>query len=258
MPGQFDGRVAIVTGASSGIGQASAVAFAREGASVVVADISADEGAETIRQIKQVGGQVSYIHADVTQAQDVEALIQGTIEIYGRLDFAHNNAGGGDRERGLTSTAKTTEQAFDHIMAVNVKGVWLCMKYEILEMLKVRRGVIVNTAAIAGLDGIPGQAAYAASKHAVIGLTKSAAIEYASRGIRVNAVCPGTTVTPGSDKLHSQIARDRSAAMHPMNRLGRPDEQAAAVIWFCSDAASFVTGVPLAVDGGASARSGIG
>ena len=255
---QFSGRVALVTGGSSGIGQATAVAFAREGATVVVADISADEGVATLSQIKELGGETAYVRADVTQASEVESLIKRIYEMYGRLDFAHNNAGSGNAEHGLASTAKTSEDAFDKMIALNIKGVFLCMKYELLAMLPARRGVIVNTASIAGMAGVPGNAVYSACKHAVVGLTKSAAVEYASRGIRINALCPGTTRTPLSGRLHNQIDEDRSAAMHPMNRLGLADEQAAGVIFLCSDAASFVTGIPLPVDGGAVARCGIG
>ena len=173
---QFSGRVALVTGGSSGIGQATAVAFAREGATVVVADISADEGVATLSQIKELGGETAYVRADVTQASEVESLIKRIYEMYGRLDFAHNNAGSGNAEHGLASTAKTSEDAFDKMIALNIKGVFLCMKYELLAMLPARRGVIVNTASIAGMAGVPGNAVYSACKHAVVGLTKSAAV----------------------------------------------------------------------------------
>jgi len=265
----FDGKVALVTGAASGIGRASALAFARIGAKVVVADIETAGGGETVAQIKSAGGEAAFIRADVSQAKEVEALVRQTVALYGRLDCAHNNAGvEGVRAR----TASTTEEDWDRTVAINLKGVWLCMKYEIPQMLKLGRGAIVNTSSIAGEAGLSRFAAYAASKHGVIGLTKSAALEYARFGIRVNAVCPGLIDTgmpergflgahPGgslSDRLiagvRKRFGRAMLTAQQPSRRMGSPAEVAEAVVWLCSDAASFVNGHALPVDGGFLAK----
>lgn len=248
---RFEGKVALVTGGGSGIGRATALAFASEGAKVVIDDISIKGGEETLRMIKSIGGEAIFVKADVSKANEVEALVQKTIETYGRLDCAFNNAGIGEP---LKRIHNSTEENFDRVMATNVKGVYLCMKYEIPQMLKQGSGAIVNTASIAGLVGLVAQAAYVASKHAVIGLTKSAALDYAKSGIRINAVCPGVIRTPliGLEEKPSKEAV--YIDMEPMGRLGKPEEVAAAVLWLCSDEASFVTGYPFAIDGGLVAR----
>jgi len=249
MAGQFSDKVVLVTGAGSGIGRASAQAFAREGASVVVADVVADGAEETVRLIKSADGDATFVQADVSQARSVEVLVQRTIEIYGRLDYAHNNAGIEGEGAGAVSHS---EEIWDRVIAINLKGVWLCMKYEIPEMLKQGGGAIVNTASIAGLVGNAGTVAYTASKHGVVGLTKTVALEYAKQGIRVNAVCPGVIRTPMVERLfESRPALEAQlTALEPMGRLAAPEEVAQTVVWLCSDAASFVTGVPMPVDGG--------
>ncbi len=250
---RFEGRVALVTGGGSGIGRATSVAFAREGAKVVVDDINVEGGEETVRMIKSAGGEAIFVKADVSIAAEVEAMVQKTIETYGRLDCAFNNAGVGEV---LKRVAKTTEDNWDRVMATNLKGVYLCMKYEIPHMLKQGKGAIVNTSSIAGLVGLSGQAAYVASKHGVVGLTKSAALEYSTLGIRINALCPGIINTP----LITHQLKDRPhmekvyVDMEPVGRLGKPEEMAAAVLWLCSDEASFATGYPFAIDGGLVAR----
>ena len=250
---RFEGKVALVTGGGSGIGRATALAFANEGAKVVIDDINVEGGEETLRMIKSTGGEAIFVKADVSKRAEVEAMVQKAIETYGRLDCAFNNAGIGEE---LKRVAKTTEDNWDRVMATNLKGVYLCMKYEIPHMLKQKKGAIVNTSSIAGLIGLSGQAAYVASKHGVVGLTKSVALEYATSGIRVNAVCPGVINTP----LITHQLKDRPQMekvyvdMEPIGRLGQPEEIAAAVLWLCSDEASFVTGYPLAVDGGVVAR----
>ena len=255
MAGWFEGKVALVTGAGSGIGQASAVAFAREGAKVVVADVVAEGGEKTVRSIRDAGGDAMFVQTDVSKAGEVEGLVNRTVETYGRLDCAHNNAGiqlefEGGKAR---LTAEGIEDHWDRMFDVNLKGIWLCMRYEIPQMLKQQSGTIVNTSSTAGLIGMTGEAAYVASKHGVVGLTKTAALEYARAGVRINAVCPGVIRTPmmesilGDDpELEAQLIEQ----LEPIGRMGRPEEIAEAVVWLCSDLASFVTGHIMAVDGG--------
>jgi NAD(P)-dependent dehydrogenase (short-subunit alcohol dehydrogenase family) len=260
----FQGKVALVTGAAAGIGRASALAFARNGARVVAADVQTAGGEETVAQIKSAGGEAVFIRTDVSVKKDVQALVRQTIALYGRLDCAHNNAGvEGIRAR----AAATAEEDWDRTIAINLKGVWLCMKYEIPEMLKLGHGAIVNTASIAGHVGLERFAAYAASKHGVIGLTKSAALDY-RYGVRINAVCPGFIDTGmverglgGAQKggsfsgrllqgVRKRIGRAVLVAQQPARRMGSPAEVAEAVMWLCSELASFVNGHAMVVDGG--------
>ncbi|MBI3796039.1 MAG: SDR family oxidoreductase [Deltaproteobacteria bacterium] len=245
------GKVALVTGGGSGIGRASALTFAREGAKVVVADVAVEGGEETVRLIQQRGGEASFVKTNVSQAADVEALVARAVQTYGRLDCAHNNAG---IEGAAATTVDYAEDAWERVIAINLKGVWLCMKYEIPQMLK-QGGAIVNTASTAGLVGYRGGAAYVASKHGVVGLTKTAALEYAKAGVRVNAVCPGAIDTPMMGRItgHRPQRAERMAASEPVGRMGQPEEIAEAVVWLCSEAASFVTGHAMAVDGGITA-----
>lgn len=252
MAGQFDGKVALVTGGGSGIGRAGALAFAREGAKVVVADVVVEGGQETAEMIKQDGGEATFVKTDVSKAAEVEALVNKAVGTYGRLDYAFNNAGILGE---MCPVADCTEENFDRVISVNLKGVWLSMKYEIPQMIKQGGGAIVNTSSVAGVSGGPGIPAYAASKHGVAGLTKTAALEYAQAGIRVNAVCPGGIRTPMVDLYtHGDPeAEAQMAAMHPLGRMGEPEEIANAVVWLCSDAASFVTGHPMVIDGGSVA-----
>jgi NAD(P)-dependent dehydrogenase (short-subunit alcohol dehydrogenase family) len=248
----FEDKVVLVTGAGGGIGRGTALAFARAGARVVVADIAAAAGEETAALVQAAGGQAVFIRTDVTRAGQVQAMVAQTVATYGRLDCAFNNAGIEEEHMRL---ADCSEETFDRIMGINVKGVWLCLKYQLAQMLEQGGGAIVNTASVAGLVGAPKMAAYSASKHAVLGLTKSAAIEYARKGIRVNAVCPGVIRTAMYERA---VAADpqiglAAAQMHPVGRLGEVDEVAAVVLWLCSDAASFVTGHAHTVDGGLTA-----
>lgn len=249
MTGQFTGNVAIVTGGSSGIGRAAVLAFAREGANVVVADTNVQDGEETVRRFKDSGAEALFVPADVSQATAVEALVNTTIATYGRLDYAFNNAGINEEHGPLTDC---TEAEWDRIISINLKGIWLSMKYEIPQMLKLGRGVIVNTASVVGLTGGRGFPAYVASKHGIIGLTKAAALDYGKQGIRVNAVCPGTIYTSMYER---RVGNDpdttaRIISEIPLQRLGQPEDIAEAVIWLCSEGASFVTGHSLVVDGG--------
>ena len=253
MTGMFVSKVALVTGAGSGIGRATALAFAREGASVVVADIAAESGTQTVARIRDTGGDATFVQVDVSQAVEVEALVRTTVQTYGRLDYAHNNAG---IEGVLAPLLDYPDEVFDRVLAVNLKGVWLCLKREISQMLAQGGGAIVNTASVAGLRGSPTLPAYNVSKFGVVGLTKSVALAYASRGVRINAVCPGVIDTPmvgRADELTQGGFSERGRARTPLSRLGSPEEVAAAVTWLCSDAASFLTGVALPVDGGLTA-----
>jgi NAD(P)-dependent dehydrogenase (short-subunit alcohol dehydrogenase family) len=251
MAGRVDGKVALVTGGASGIGRATALTFAREGAKLIIADRYAEGGQQTVHMITENGGEATFVQVDVSQAIEVEAMLSKAVETYGRLDCAHNNAGIGSRPR--APLHECTEEAWDRVLAINLKGVWLCMKYEIIQMLKQGSGTIVNTASIMGLVGSwSGTAAYNASKHGVVGLTKTAALEYATAGIRVNAVCPGYIQTPLiEDALTSNPALEAQiVARHPVGKMGKPEDIAEAVVWLCSEAASFVTGHTMTVDGG--------
>ncbi len=242
------GKIALVTGGGSGIGKATALVFAREGAKVVVADVAEEGGKETVRLIKEAGGDAIFVKCDVKEAKDAEAMVKKAVDTYSRLDCAFNNAGIGVPG----TTAECTEEDWDRTISINLKGVWLCMKYEILQMLKQGGGVIVNTASAGGLIGTPGVAAYTASKHGVVGLTKTAALEYVKAGIRVNAVCPGSILTPmieASMSAHPELT-ESVLSKHPIGRFGKPEEIAEAVLWLCSDAASFVVGAAFSVDGG--------
>jgi len=247
MTGLLEDKVALVTGASSGIGRASARAFAREGAKVIVSDIAIEGGKETVDMIKETGGEAIFIKADVSKMSEVEALIMKAVETYGRLDCALNNAGIAGE---VASTAGCTKENWDHVVSVNLNGVWFCMKYEIPHMLKNGGGAIVNTSSISGLHGVRNQSAYSASKHGVIGLTKSAALEYANKGIRVNALCPGWTGTTMAETAGVHDTDPLFLAKYVCDRPGTPEEQAEAVVWLCSDLASFVNGHTMIVDGG--------
>jgi NAD(P)-dependent dehydrogenase (short-subunit alcohol dehydrogenase family) len=248
----FAGKVALVTGAASGIGRATALAFGRAGACVVIADTAVDGGHATAAMIVEAGGKALYVNANVTRASEVEALVEKTVNYYGRIDCAVNNAG---IEEPQQSLADGDEAQFDRIMGVNVKGVWLGMKYQLRQMVEQGGGVIVNMASSTGLVGSPVHAIEAASKHAVVGMTRSAAVEYARSGIRVNSVCPGAVRTPMLARAlerEPQIEKKLKAA-HPAGRFAEPAEIANAVLWLCSEQSSFVTGHQLAVDGGLTA-----
>ena len=246
--GNFTGKVAFVTGAANGIDRATALAFARKGAAVVVADVSEQGNQETARMIEDLGGQAIAVKCNVTQAEDVKAALDKTIETFGRLDFAFNNAG---VEQKNTATAEIETEEWDRIVDTNLRGVFLCMKYEIPLLLK-QGGAIVNTSSGAGVIGIKGGAAYTAAKHGVIGLTKSAALDYAAQNIRVNAVAPGYIDTPMMERFTGGTSKGREQviAEEPIGRMGQPEEIANAVVWLCSDAAAFVVGHALIVDGG--------
>jgi NAD(P)-dependent dehydrogenase (short-subunit alcohol dehydrogenase family) len=249
MTGELQGKVGLVTGGTSGIGRETAVLFAKAGAKVVIAGRREKEGQETVEQVRAAGGDGLFVKTDVAKAPEVEALVQKTVEQFGRLDVAFNNAG---TEGVWSPIARQSEEDFDRTISINLKGVWLCLKYEIRQMLKQGGGgAIVNMASALGLVGSAGVAAYSASKHGVIGLTKTAALENAKAGIRVNAVCPGFVETPMSERtLRSPAVQKYVVSCHPIGRLGKSVEMAEAVLWMCSDRASFMTGQSLVLDGG--------
>jgi len=250
MAGLLEGKTALVTGGGSGIGRAASLAYAREGARVAVVDVNVEGGEETVQRIKEAGGDAILVHADVSGASGTEEMVAKTVESYGRVDCAFNNAGiSGGRDRNLT--ADFAEEDWDRVIHINLKGVWLSMKAEIPRMLAQGGGAIVNTASIMGLVAIPGSVAYMAAKHGVVGLTKAAALEYARDNVRVNAVCPGYIDTPLLRPLFERHdAMEEVVSRHPVGRLGQPEEIAEAVVWLSSDAASFVTGHNMPVDGG--------
>ena len=248
-----DQKVAIITGGSSGIGRSTAIALAKEGVRVVIAARRAKEGEETVRLVKQAGSDGIFVKTDVANENDVKSLVEKTIKTYGKLDYAFNNAA---IEEIQTSFADQTSAVFDNIMNINVKGVWLSMKYEIPQILKNGGGAIVNTSSGLGVIGLPQMPVYIASKHAVLGLTKSAALEYSKSGIRINAVAPGvieTDMIKRTVDANPQL-REYFNSMHPIGRIGKPEEIANAVVWLLSDKASFVTGHTLLVDGGVVSR----
>jgi NAD(P)-dependent dehydrogenase (short-subunit alcohol dehydrogenase family) len=247
MENGFKKKVALVTGGSFGIGRATALAFARKGAKVVIADWIENE--ETMNLIENISGDSIFVKCDVSKSDDVKTLIEKTIATFGGLDFAFNNAG---IEGVSAQTQDCTEENWDKTIDVNLKGIWLCMKYEIPEMLKKGTGVIVNCSSVAGLIGFRGSPAYVASKHGIIGLTKTAALENATLGIRVNAICPGVIKTPMIDRAigNKKETEEQFMNMEPIGRFGEPEEIANATVWLCSDEASFVTGLVMPVDGG--------
>ena len=241
--------MAFITGAGSGIGRVTALAFARQGANVAVADVSEPYLRETARLIEERGGRALPVRCDVTRAEEVRGALDRAIAAFGRLDFAFNNAG---VEQPLKPTADLTEAEWDRIIDIDLRGVFLCMKHEIPLMLKQGGGAIVNTSSGAGVKGIAGQAAYCAAKFGIIGLTKAAALDYAASNVRINAVCPGIIETPMMDRFSGGTpeGRERVIAQEPVGRMGKPEEIAAAVVWLCSEAAAFVIGHALVVDGG--------
>jgi NAD(P)-dependent dehydrogenase (short-subunit alcohol dehydrogenase family) len=251
MAGLLDGKSALITGGGGGIGRATALAFAREGARVAVADVAAEAARETVALVNAAGGQAISLMGEVTRDAEVKSMIEAVVSTYGRLDCAFNNAGiaGWQVDAAGKKTAEWSEEAFDRMIAVNLKGVWLCMRHELPQMVAQGGGAIVNTGSIAGLAGLPTSSAYVAAKHGVVGLTKTAALEYADVNIRVNAVCPGFIKT----RMTEDTMRRRGAEILgqvPFRRMGNPEEIAEMVVWLCSERASYVSGAAYNVDGG--------
>lgn len=249
----MEGKVGIVTAAGSGIGRASALAFAREGAKVVVSDIVEEAGQKTLQMLEEAGGEGIFVKCDVSHEEEVKQLIEATVKKYGRLDWAHNNAGIGTPTLPITET-KTED--WERTFKVNLEGMYFCLKYEIPAMLQFGGGAIVNTASTAGLLGVYGLSPYSSSKWGVNGLTKSVALEYGKQGIRVNSICPGMTLTPAVEAWSKEVPEQAEATKNaiPLGRLGKPEDQANAAVWLCSDQASYITGVNLPVDGGQTAQ----
>jgi NAD(P)-dependent dehydrogenase (short-subunit alcohol dehydrogenase family) len=249
----FDGKVALVTGGGVGIGRATALAFAREGAQVVIGNRNVERGDEVVKAVQDAGGEASFLRTDVESEGDVKALVDHAVSTYGRLDVAFNNAG---IEGLVAPLVDQTDDNFRSVMDINVRGVWLSMKYQIPEMLKTGGGAIVNNSSVAGMIGFGGISIYCASKHAVMGLTKCAALEYSAQGIRVNAVNPAVIDTSMADRLADSMDMEKESlsSLHPIGRIGHPDEVASAVLWLCSEKASFVTGIGLPVDGAYTAQ----
>ena len=251
MAAMLDGKSALITGGGGGIGRATALAFAREGARVAVADLMAEAARETVAQVNAAGGQAISLSGNVSRDADVRAMIDAVVGTYGRLDCAFNNAGiaGWHVDAILKKTAEWSEEAFDRMIAVNLRGVWLCMRHELPQMQAQGSGAIVNTGSIAGLVGLPNSSAYVAAKHGVVGLTKTAALEYAESNIRVNAVCPGYIKTPMTEPS-MRLRGEAILAQTPLKRMGSPEEIAEMVVWLCSERASYVSGAAYNVDGG--------
>ncbi|WP_201764713.1 glucose 1-dehydrogenase [Vreelandella titanicae] len=247
----FRGKVALVTGGGSGIGRATALTFAREGAAVVIADADRQGGEETAAIIAERGGQVLFLCVDVTDPASVERMVATTVERFGGLDCAFNNAGIPDGSRSLLTSSQDN---WNRVMAVNLEGVWHCLQAELNHMLKAGQGAIVNNSSRSGLVGVPSDAVYGAAKHGVIGLTRAAAVEFASQGVRVNAVCPGLIETELTRARFGDELANLAKMANPLGRMAQPEEVAEAVVWLCSDAASFLVGVALPVDGGSTAR----
>ncbi len=248
MTGRFEGQVALITGGSSGIGKATAIRFAEDGARVVIAARGVEKGSHTVEEIRQAGGDAIFVQTDVSREDEVANLVEQTVNHYGRLDFGFNNAGIGIGEM----LHECSEEDWDRVLNTNLKGVWLCMKHEIKQMLRQGGGSIVNTASVAGVTGFVRSPSYTASKHAVIGLTKSAALQYVRQGIRVNSICPGLIMTPMAKQVFASApdAREWFESHQPSGEGGSPEEVAELVTWLCSPAASLVNGVAYSIDGG--------
>jgi NAD(P)-dependent dehydrogenase (short-subunit alcohol dehydrogenase family) len=253
MPGSLEGKIALVTGGGSGIGRATSLAFAREGARVAIVDYVPEGGNQTLNMIKEIGDG-RFFKADVSKPDEVRRAVEQTVEAYGALDCAFNNAG---IEGAGVRNDPWDQESWHRVIAINLTGVFLSMQYEVEQMIKRGGGAIVNTSSILGLVAMPGAFAYTAAKHGVAGLTKAAALQYAQKGIRVNAVCPGYIHTPMVERsvgLGSEMAQHITKHLQPIGRLGKPEEIAEAVVWLCSPAASLVTGITMPVDGGCTAQ----
>ena len=254
MAGWLEGKVALVTGGGTGIGRATALAYAREEAKVVVSDLDVDSGEATANKINEAGGESTFVQSDASKEEEIEALVAEVVSTYGRLDCAFNNAG---IERELTfPDQRYSQETLDSVIEVNLKGVWLCMKHEVPQMIKQGGGAIVNTSSIAGLVGVAGQPIYVASKHGVSGLTKAMAVEHAAKGVRINAVCPGLIRTDLMERIYkaNPALRGEANSWQPIGRVGEPEEIAEAVVWLSSDKASFVVGHTMTIDGGLVAQ----